>query len=610
MTRQASEQLGEAAILPALPRVDFDGAEEALQNGDGSPVSAGLIRKTSNRTVVSLACGCFEAHETVRHKIADTSCSCERSQQLALLVPSGARYGFDVIAYVGLETYLYGQSLGDVAKELAGRPRPIDIPRSTLWDQQQKFLFHLGQLHEQAAPRLRQYLAEQGENIWLLDGTLEPGTSVFLGIQEALSGLWLGGWKIPSENADDIEPCLKQAADRFGCPSRVLHDLNSAMINACDQALPGVPHFVCHYHLAHDVGEDLYRQPHAALSKRLRAMRVQVRMREQRKGQIESFRAVGDTEAQSVLRELLAGRPVLAPFHGTLGREVTMALHYWILDYRSDGRRRGFPFDPYLLYLHRRLVRAAEVADQLMANADVARQAPQVLRNLQKQLGDYRCDPQIVAAADAYERAAGMFGRLRDALRLSADQMANLREPHALPTSQQQEMRLALQELREELQQRSTEDTGQDVALARVVLTHLDKYWSHLIPENPSSTTARWERTTNKLESGWRDLKRVRRQTHGRGKLTRDFNALPAEYLLVPNLENASYLEVVLEGSLEALPTKLAEASRQGPSFEAWRCCHHPCLPGQLPHRLLRDDNFLPYLLTACADHCLLEADA
>ena len=30
-----------------------------------------------------------------------------------------------------------------------------------------------------------------------------------------------------------------------------------------------------------------------------------------------------------------------------------MALHFWILDYRNDGRRRGFPFDPYLLYLHR-----------------------------------------------------------------------------------------------------------------------------------------------------------------------------------------------------------------------------------------------------------------
>ncbi len=31
------------------------------------------------------------------------------------------------------------------------------------------------------------------------------------------------------------------------------------------------------------------------------------------------------------------------------------------LDYRSDGRRRRFPFDPYLLYLHRRLVRAVAI---------------------------------------------------------------------------------------------------------------------------------------------------------------------------------------------------------------------------------------------------------
>ena len=80
-----------------------------------------------------------------------------------------------------------------------------------------------------------------------------------------------------------------------------------------------------------------------------------------------------------MLQELLAGRQVDGLFSETLGREVLLAFHYWILDYRSDGRRRGFPFDPYTLYLHRRLVRAGKAVDQLLSRPDVARQAPRVL---------------------------------------------------------------------------------------------------------------------------------------------------------------------------------------------------------------------------------------
>ncbi|MCU0982466.1 MAG: hypothetical protein MUF25_25185, partial [Pirellulaceae bacterium] len=57
----------------------------------------------------------------------------------------------------------------------------------------------------------------------------------------------------------------------------VLHDLSPAMSGACEQALPGVSHFVCHQHLARDVGEDLYEAPQAALCQRLRTLKLQYR---------------------------------------------------------------------------------------------------------------------------------------------------------------------------------------------------------------------------------------------------------------------------------------------------------------------------------------------
>lgn len=563
----------------------------------------GHVQKTVRRNVVSLQHGRFEACETVRQPAGDASAAIRRSAALADVVASGACYGFDLIAHVGLETYLRGRALQDVHQELACRRPAVEIPLSSLWDQQQKFLFYLGHLHDQATPALRQYLAQHGSMCWLLDGTVEPGTPVFLGVREAASGLFLLGRKIPSENLDDIRPCLEEAAARYGRPGRVLHDLSPTMSGACDEALPGVPHFVCHYHLARDVGEDLYAGPQTALVKRQRKLKLQARLREQRRGQNEWFRQHADGPAEFVLGRLLAGAPLEVPFDDRLGREVLLAFHFWILDYRSDGRRRGFPFDPYTLFLHRRLIRAGEAVDRLLAGRGANQQAPQALKNFQELLRQYRSDSQIVAAAEAYERSHAMFTRLRDALRLSADTMDQLRQPHELTASEQPELQIALTQLRSELREQSQDPQDADRPLARLVLQHLDKYWSHLVPDRPLGHGQRWERTTNDLEKQWGGLKRGRRRTHGRGKLTRDFQSLPEEYLLVANLENPIYLQVVLGGGLEALPSKLAAASRQAGTFDAWRR-RRPRVIGQPPRRQLRDPDFLVHLVDACRDHC------
>ncbi len=536
--------------------LNFDVAHEAPT---GVGAAAGHVLKTSCRTVVSLELGRFQAREIVRHQEGE---QVHRSAQLASLVPPGARYGFDLIAHVGVESFLHGHSLQDIGRDLASGPNPLKVPWSTLWDLQRKFLFYLGHLHQQAAVLIRQYLADQGETTWLLDGTVEPGTPVFLGIEDAASGLLLGGWKVPSEKADDIAPCLSAAEKRYGQPAHLLHDLSAAMSGACDQALPDVPHFVCHYHLCRDVGEDLYDRPQSALNQRLRSLKLQPRLHDQRKGQTQLLRASTNPQAQFVLSELLNGRPVQAPFSETLGREVLLALHYWILDYHSDGRRRGFPFDPYTLYLHRRVVRASDAVDRLMSSDSLARRAPIALVNFQKLLREYRSDAQIRVAAELYERAFTMFDRLRQPLRLTPENMDHLRQLHELPGGEQPEIKTALDRLRQDLRRQSEDECDADRGLAEIVLKHLDKYWTHLMPETPPADGASWKRTTNQLERHWGGMKRVRRRGHGRGKLVRDFLSLPAEYLLIPNLENPVWVELVLGGSLASLPARLAEASR------------------------------------------------
>lgn len=598
LSQAATAEFHQAMALPQAVLLNFDVASE---QSVGAGTAAGSVFKTSRRTVVSLRLGTFQAREIVRRQDDERS---RRSAQLADLVPAGARYGFDLVAHVGIESLLRGQSLDEIRRDLAERPVPIDVPISTLWDQQRKFLFYLGHLHHHATGLIRNYLADRGDTTWLLDGTVECGAPVFLGIEDAASGMILAGRKVASENTDDIASCLREGSERYGQPTRVLHDLSGAMSGACDVALPGVAHFVCHYHLCRDVGEDLYESPQSDLMKRLRSMKVLARLHEQRKGQTQSLRAAITSEARLVLTELLAGRAVPAPFHATLGREVLLALHHWILDYRADGSRRGFPFDPYTLYLHRRLVRAGAAVDRLMARAAFAHQAPAALVNFQNLLREYRADAQIVAASGLYERAFALFDRLRGVLRLTPQHMNHQRLPHDLPSSEQQGLKTALDQLRDELKKQSQDQGHADRGLAKIVLTHLDKYWAHLVPDEANPPGGSWKRTTNQLERHWGEMKRIRRRTHGRGKLVRDFLSLPEEYLLVPNLENPVYVELVLGGSLESLAARLAEASRDAGSFAAWSRGHRPCLVGQLPRRLLRRDGFIDHLVNACYRQC------
>jgi len=609
--QEAVQGLQQVATLPADVCFRFDAAEERACNGDtpAPDVSGGSVQKTVRRTVVSLQHGRFQACETVRQAVGHGGPGSDRSPQLADVVARGARYAFDVIAQVGVATYLQGRSLQDVREELAQRQPAIQVPLSTLWDQQQKFLFYLGCLHQQATPCLRGFLAQHGPVTWLVDGTTEPGTAVFLGIEEAAQGLFLGNWKIPSENVEDLVPCLRQAADRYGRPERVLHDLSPTMSGACEQALPGVSHFVCHQHLARDVGEDLYEAPQLALCKRLRTLKLQYRLKEQRRGQNEWLRQRVDSAAGLLLADVLAGRAVEVSWDDTWARQVLLAFHFWILDYRSDGRRRGFPFDPYLLYLHRRLVRAGEAVDRLFSQAAVACRMPPVFRNFQALLQTYRRDPEILAAADLFERCSALFTRLREALRLSAEQMDQLRQPQKLPGDEQRSIQHALEQLRQQLQQQTADENDRDRPLVQIVLAHLDKYWAHLVPGPLPAAEAHWQRTTNQLESDWGTLKRRRRRTHGRGKLTRDFQSLPEEYPLIRNLENETYLQVVLGGSLESLPAKLANASREAGSFDAWRRRRRPRLLVDVPRRLLRAHDFVDHLLETCIHSCQPAAD-
>ncbi|TVS14993.1 MAG: hypothetical protein EA424_17565 [Planctomycetaceae bacterium] len=124
----------------------------------------------------------FQAVEVHRQQATADSSACV---PLAQLVPNGGTYGYDLMAHVGCETFLQGRQLQSIAHEFP------QIPFSSLYDAQRKFLFYFGHLHRQSASVLSEWFLRHGGSTWLIDATLETGTPMYFGIYEAQDNLLL-----------------------------------------------------------------------------------------------------------------------------------------------------------------------------------------------------------------------------------------------------------------------------------------------------------------------------------------------------------------------------------------------------------------------------------
>jgi hypothetical protein len=589
----AGERLQQSATLPPEAVYTFDQAAEQCPEGEAPPV----VVKTRRRTVVSLRFGAVRCREVLRRAEGEGG---PVPSGLGRFAPAGMRCAYDLIAHIGVEYYLHGNTLGRIREELQGRTPAVCVPLSSLYDICAYFLYLFGQLHLRRAGQVRDALARDGKSVWLLDCTQEADSPAYFGILETHCGVLLGCWKMATENQPDVSGRLRQAVECFGKPGRLLHDLGAVMTASCAEVLPGVPDGVCHFHLARDIGEDLFRRPHKALGERLQSLKLQAQLRGQRQDQVDYLRKQTlRGEAVLLLQRLLAGESAVACWTATLGREVLLAVHFWMLDYAQDGRRQGYPFDPHLLYLHRRLVRAADALQRLFAGLQSAGPLPDCLRNLCRRLQAYRDDQAIQDAAAWYEKAQEVFTQLRRALRLASAGKTPMSEAYEISADEQRDVKREIKGLCQKWRQEAQGCPPRERQLYEIVLSHIGRYEGKLLYEGAERLNEGSDRTTNDLERTWRENKRRCRGRHGRAGVKKDMQVMPAEAMLLGNLEVPEYVEAVL-GSWAELPRRLAEVGGGDESFRAWKTRQRPNKIGQLPRALLRRQDFLGHLLQVC----------
>ncbi len=546
-------------MLPQ-PRFTFsweDDEDDACQQC-GEPLR---LLVTRERKVISAVYGTFTAVERQGYCPMHPKRPPARSRELPRIVASGANHAYDVIAQVGLARFLQCRQNEEIRIDLSRRRGGIEVPVSTVGYLARKFVAYFQIVHDESMPLLRAAMKDRGGYILHIDGTCEEGSGVILLCVDSLSGQVLESSRIGSENHEEVRDVLRDVCRHWGTPLGIVHDLRRALITATTEVFPVVPQFVCHYHLAADVGKDILL-PH---QDRLRALFRRTKLRPKLRALVRSLRdfAVSDKSRKHMVTPVLGLRSTKKLQQHCTPETINAAVHAlasWILAYSTDGEGYGFPFDMPYLNLYERILEVHYSlceASKLWPEKKLAPLGPlnrlRVILELVV-LGDDASE--FLETVDATKQDMKIFQRFRNALRICPKGGKKRRNDEGAPKMLDSKRHKAvLKELRSSLNRQARRGNSSKRA-CKLVVQHLDKYWKQLFGHVLRKGIV-VPRTNNVEESLFRLVKRQCRRLHGRGHLRHDLEAMPpATPLIILNLCNANYCETVYGGRT---PGKIAE---------------------------------------------------
>jgi len=192
----------------------------------------------------------------------------------ALALPQH-EFGLDVMALVGALRHRDHRSVPEMHAALTARGVTIaERSVTNLLDRYDELL--ATKLMDRQPLQTR--LAEQGRAILALDG-LQPdvGHEVLWVIRDCLSGIVVLARSLLSSTAQDLAALLREAVDAVGVPvAGVVSDGQTSIRQAVAQALPGMPHQLCHFHFLREAAHPIFeadRHAKKELRKQVRGIR-------------------------------------------------------------------------------------------------------------------------------------------------------------------------------------------------------------------------------------------------------------------------------------------------------------------------------------------------
>jgi hypothetical protein len=521
------------------------------------------------------------------------------------LVPPLGNYAFDLIVAVGLARFREHQQNREIQAHLQVRGE-LSLPSSTINDLAHTFLDCLAATHLAHASQLRRRLEEDGGYVLHVDGTCEPGTDTVFNAVAGNRGWTLTGSKMSGEDAKQIAGLLRRCAESFGPPLALVRDLSPQIEAAGREALEEVPDLICHYHFLENVGTKLCEKPHARLTAALRRLKIQAALRSQRKDLVRYSKQTGCLSARQV-EECLRSPQLLAKLEPLQARRMVAYLVLrWLEDYGADLRGEYFPFDLPSLAFYRRGLKIYDCLAALTTAAGFPKTELSTLATITRHLAPLRKDAELVAAAERLEKADALFQRLRAVLRLTNDPHDPVlhRQLPADAPAIAEEREKSFPAWKDQLRQRRAAERDADKAVdMQTVLEYLEKYQEklvgHVIPRAGQAEPFVVDRTNNVSEHRFGTTKQGLRRKVGTKKLARLIQAMRPEELLIANLDDPQYLEILCGGNLENLSALFAQNWKAGQAIRTERRKKTTNHPIPIRKKILRDEKILPYIQRA-----------
>jgi len=508
---------------------------------DHCPVCGGVLHalKTRCKGLVTLAIGLFKAKENIL--ICPRDGTVFTSEELRRLSPTGCKFGFDVLVYVGQALFVRNRGVKEIVQDLS--EKSVIISEREVAYLGRKFIIYLSLAHLDSQSRLKAAMQRRGGYILHIDGTCDGGSPILFAGLDELSGVVLESVKMPSEHTDTLIPFLTGIRDRYGVPIGLVHDMGRGILAAVAVVFPGVADYICHFHFLRDIGKDLLEKEYNDIRNGLKKYRVRMLLRQKLKA--AGQKSEGDTAKLGSLLD--DGGPGDSQAEW-VPMELCRTLIHWILDYPSQLAGYGFPFDRPHHALYQRLEIAYHLLQGVpkMSEGRAGRPLRGLLRLLEKVTGD----DKLKKAAKELSKKARVFDALRQALRIARPEGGQgLNDEGDEPDLETIEQKVKAFRKRVVGEKQFTENR----AYVKMI-SQIDKYWTKLfadplIIKTPDGTKLiQPQRTNNVLERFFRDLKRGNRQREGTASLSKTLRYILKETPLVKNLGNEEYLRIILNG--------------------------------------------------------------
>ncbi len=537
------------------------------------PLCGGAMRvqKTGPRTGLTLSHGAFDARETI-HACPDKcrwpsgALVTRRAACLSEELLPGSNVGYDVMVFVGLERFLHHRQREEIQAALVDQG--VRISTGEVSKLSHEFVNYMARLHRARAGQIRAVL--EGDGGWPLhiDATGEAGRGTMLVVIAGWRQWVLGAWKIATERADLILPCLQQTVRRFGPPCAAMRDLGKAMTAALDTLVSepklNIPVLACHQHFLADVGKDLLDPAHAELRTLFRQAKVRPKLR----ALVRDLGRELGKDIEDARQAVLGWQSLVDTDHridpGRDGLATVRALAQWVLDYKAQATGLDFPFDRPYLDLYDRSMTALRATDAFLRTPPKDKKVTRLLERFHRYLEPVASQVPFRQVAQRLHHRATLFDELRRVLRLVAtvpndETVADLEQMH----EQLDELVASLNARRPARGPAHDTRVAIDLILEHIE-THGDNLWGHAIrlPDSAGGGIRLVSRTNYLSENFFGGLKHDERRRSGYKNLGYVLEHLPAEATLVPNLVRDDYVTTVC-GSLDNLPQAFAELDRQ-----------------------------------------------